>query len=610
MALLNSIITERPKKEGSSFGIVMVHYTRLIPSENNNYSVDNIRELANMIKLSGGIKQNLLARKKTPEEYELIAGHRRRLAVKYLVEEEGLQEYAMLPVHVEKTGDVLSEIDLLLTNCAARERSDWEKMMEVTRLTELVKAMQTGTEEEQERFRQLFGRDPGMTGGRELRKLIAETLGLSETKVANLNHINSSLSPELKERFEGGEIGVSVANEAAGLPAEKQQELAKKEEIKLADVKAAKEEAVSESDTGKEQEQVVGQMCFGDVPGDLTKPPVPEKEEGFPYSADQDSFMLQKEQQIQEECCEIAAEPLSAYGTPKRVYPPDSLIACEGCEGGHDCFCCAMDCRIRGKERYCMDAPLGNPFSCEIVKYGFGEAPDTCQFVNHDLAYHRAGDNEPDPCCKQCQNPCEYMCGRAMKALDQQGVAPVPEATEEVLAADQETEVPDIELLRGMLKKENELLDKFLKVDKVEKLPKDMIRKKKLLVGALAGMLCDLENADGQGTAQATEQPELPVMKNNDQRKAFLDTFHDWPVWFEVPEASEVYYRYDLPDGCSLVICEYHFWKDWVVKFGYEGSPEATWTREYILIPGYHYLNDCQSNRTAMAEKLKEIQKK
>ena len=403
MALLNSIIkAERPKKEGNSFGIVMVHYSRLIPSESNNYSVDNIRELANMIKLSGGVKQNLLARKKTPEEYELIAGHRRRLAVKYLVEEEGLEEFAMLPVHVEKSGDILSEIDLILTNCGARERSDWEKMMEVTRLAELMKAMQTGTEEEQERFRQLFGRDPGMTGGRELRKLIADTLGLSETKVANLNHINSSLAPELKERFEGGEIGVSVANEAAGLPAEKQQELAKKPEIRLADVKAEKKKTVSESDT---EEQIPGQTELLDIPEANL-----ENAGGY----------CENGSESEESTEEMEVEPLSAYGTPKRVYPPDSLISEAGCEGGpYHCFSCAMDCQIRQKDRYCREAPLGNPFPCEIVKGGFTELPEGCQFLNHDLAYHCAGSGEPDPCCKDCQDPCEYICGRAMKALDQ-----------------------------------------------------------------------------------------------------------------------------------------------------------------------------------------------
>lgn len=586
MALLNSIIkAERPKKEGNSFGIVMVHYSRLIPSESNNYSVDNIRELANMIKLSGGVKQNLLARKKTPEEYELIAGHRRRLAVKYLVEEEGLEEFAMLPVHVEKSGDILSEIDLILTNCGARERSDWEKMMEVTRLAELMKAMRTGTEEEQERFRQLFGRDPGMTGGRELRKLIADTLGLSETKVANLNHINSSLAPELKERFEGGEIGVSVANEAAGLPAEKQQELAKKPEIRLADVKAEKKKTVSESDT---EEQIPGQTELLDIPGVNT-----ENADGY----------CENGSKPEKSAAEMEEEPLSAYGTPKRVYPPDSLIATEGCEGGHDCFGCAMDCRIRQEDRYCREAPLGNPFPCEIVKGGFTELPEGCQFVDHDLAYHCAGSGEPDPCCKDCQDPCEYICDRAVRKLDE---AQAEDEEDEP----QETENSDLELLREMLEKENNKLSKMREIGEVTDPFIAMLDKKqKLLVDALTALISSMERQTLSEEEERQEQPELPALKNNDQRKRFLETFREWPVWFEVPQAAEVYYRYDLPDGCSLVICEYHYWASWKVKYGYGGEPECTGTREYLLTPEYHYLEDCKISRTAMIEKLKEIQK-
>ncbi len=105
------------------------------------------------------------------------------------------------------------------------------------------------------------------------------------------------------------------------------------------------------------------------------------------------------------------------------------------------------------------------------------------------------------------------------------------------------------------------------------------------------------------------EQPELPVLRNNDRRKEWLDTFHDWPVWFEVPEAGETYYRYDLPDGSSLVICEYHLWLEWKEKWSNE-NPDSVGTREYLLKPGYHYLADCQSSRTAMIEKLKEVQKK
>lgn len=275
MALLDSIMSERPKEKSVSFSVIMVHYTKLIPSKMNNYSLEGIKELANMIQLSGGVKQNLLARKKTADEYELIAGHRRRLAVKYLVEELGEEQYSMMPVHIEKNDDTLSEINLILTNCAARERSDWEKMMEVERLTELIQAMQSGPEEVRRRFKQTFGVEPGIYG-RELRKVIAGALGLSETKVANLNHINKNLSPELKERFKEGEIGVSVANEAAALPAEVQKKLEEKKEIKLADVKQKK--AVSESDTEKQpiegKEQIEEQIDITDYPECL-----PEAEE-------------------------------------------------------------------------------------------------------------------------------------------------------------------------------------------------------------------------------------------------------------------------------------------------------------------------------------------
>lgn len=227
--------------------------------------------------------------------------------------------------------------------------------------------------------------------------------------------------------------------------------------------------------------------------------------------------------------------------------------------------------------------------------------------MDHDLAYHRAGDGEPDPCCKNCQEPCEYICGRAMKALDQE--AETPEEGQEDAAISQQEEMSDMDLLRGMLEKEKNTLEEMLKVNKVEPHPalEKIIRKKKLLVGALAGTLCDLEQPELLETEDIPEQPELPVLKNNDQRKEWLNTFRDWPIWFEVPQAAEVYYRYDLPDGCSLVICEYHYWLEWMIHYG--DDPERTGTREYLLAPGYHYLEDCKSNRTTMIEKLKEIQK-
>ena len=89
--------------------------------------------------------------------------------------------------------------------------------------------------------------------------------------------------------------------------------------------------------------------------------------------------------------------------------------------------------------------------------------------------------------------------------------------------------------------------------------------------------------------------------------------FAGGPVWFRVPEASEVYYRYDLPDRTALVICEYKYYAAWMENYKNRYSdmnPERTETREYLLTPGYHYLYDCRSNRSTMIDKLKEIQKR
>ena len=164
MAKLENLLSKPTKEDRPGFAVTMIHYSKLYPSRNNNYSLENIQELANMILLSGEVKQNLVARKKAPDEYELIAGHRRRLAVKYLVEERGLERFAMVPVHLEKSDDVRSELNLILINAGARERSDYEKMNEVARLTELLQALQTGTEEDRELFREVSGQEPALVG--------------------------------------------------------------------------------------------------------------------------------------------------------------------------------------------------------------------------------------------------------------------------------------------------------------------------------------------------------------------------------------------------------------------------------------------------------------
>ena len=94
-------------------------------------------------------------------------------------------------------------------------------------------------------------------------------------------------------------------------------------------------------------------------------------------------------------------------------------------------------------------------------------------------------------------------------------------------------------------------------------------------------------------------------LKNEKERKKFLKGYQEWPVWFQVPQASEVYYRYDLPDGYSIVVCEYRYYLEWMEKEVTEDS-EQVGIRIYLLTPGYKYLYNCRSNETAVLKHLQQ----
>lgn len=113
--------------------------------------------------------------------------------------------------------------------------------------------------------------------------------------------------------------------------------------------------------------------------------------------------------------------PLSAVGKPKKVYPEGSALSTPGCEGGYSCFSCGRDCQTRQEGRYCVDAPLGNPFTCTTMNVHENlrtDIGDKCMFVNLDLARIRSGDKEPVPCCKECTEKCGYECNRSAHGVN------------------------------------------------------------------------------------------------------------------------------------------------------------------------------------------------
>lgn len=168
--------------------------------------------------------------------------------------------------------------------------------------------------------------------------------------------------------------------------------------------------------------------------------------------------------------------------------------------------------------------------------------------------------------------------------------------------------------VKDYLWEEKQTLNEYEAVNKTETLPGLVMIRQRMLVEALELLLekmTDPEDDPEEAVAECV-QPELPILRNNEQRKAFLAEYKTWPVWFEVPQAAETYYRYDLPDGSSIVVCEYHKWRAWVEKYPdmYPDGPEALCERHYLLKPGYHYLQDCSAPETVLINHLKDVQKK
>lgn len=319
---------------------------------------------------------------------------------------------------------------------------------------------------------------------------------------------------------------------------------------------------------------------------------------------------------------------LSAYELAKSEYPEGSLLATAGCGNKYTCFSCAQNCGIRQEFRYCTTAPLGNPFSCTtmaVLENLKAEVGDRCQFLNIDLAPHRAGDGEADPCCRNCKEPCGYRCQRSSQG---EGILDAEyrelEAVEEV-ATSQCPEInsesfDELAEIRRILQKEQKRLHEYLEVGDI---PTATMFKQKTIVAALAAMVCDLGNEQPEAEAQekAAVQPELPKFKNNNQRKDWLNSYKSWGLWYLDDNIGVEYYKYDFDNGARLIAEVYHVgFQAWAAKYcdAYEtcflhlvGGPEppkgqygiGKWTRneKYSRHP---------NSETELVEFLKELQKK
>lgn len=240
-------------------------------------------------------------------------------------------------------------------------------------------------------------------------------------------------------------------------------------------------------------------------------------------------------------------------------------------------------------------------------------------------------------CCSQCPDDCNSRC-RWIPEKNCQPAAETPDEkqqedhtgeTTEMVKDIVNTDLPaawpkdlkdipvptDVEII-GYLYDEERRLKEFFEAEKEDPgLPHMTILKQQLIVGGLRIIKNLVE--DCKEEPEESEQPPLPIMRNNDQRKEWLRNYKSWGLWYEDKNVGIKYYKYDFANGARLIVEE----------FAPDPSEKSQWytpgEHHYMHLVGgpkpeckndkgwsYHSrYNKYQNSETELVEFLKEIQK-
>ncbi len=188
-------------RSSSTEDIELIPIGEITSSKENFYSLKEIDELADTILLCG-LMHNLFVERIADGTNILKSGHRRLLALKKLVA-DGHNKYALAPCKVvHQENEVMSEIKLIVANSTARDLSEYERTQQASRLKALL----------------MQAKENGVKIPGRLRDIVADTMQVSKTKVAQMDCINNNLQKDLKQEFQDGKINFSTAYEMAKLP--------------------------------------------------------------------------------------------------------------------------------------------------------------------------------------------------------------------------------------------------------------------------------------------------------------------------------------------------------------------------------------------------------
>lgn len=672
----------------------------LVPTKENFYNTRNIDKLKASIKITGYLMQPILIENIDGKD-QVLAGHRRRLCCIELVN-EGDTRFEKVPcmyaaeIKISEDEDLSPEQKEAITPFMRqfkviqannyRDKNDWERMQEALEMEKIVKNLKEKV---------------GITG--TVRENLKDLLGVSNAQFGRYKNISNHLIQELMEEFQDGGINISVADAAASLKPELQQQayemFMKNKVLSLPDIQLLKD---------RQELDIPGQMTIEQATRqqkpqeDETPIPVDLQIERFfeslkknttarirngdklmsvkmlsmlycyvkirngylNYQGHQDkiTFNPDSQEEVEMSWQELTEELIKRYSVKKPVKmitidapeKPDKKEINSGkcihrkgfhctlseaqkvAEGdGEKCNeKCCWNCKKHGDCGYECDSSAHRPTKQPEQKEK--TEPEKCITgkSGSGICGAAAYCDNPYNCCLQCPEDCNSRCEWIEESCQPAAETPdkkqqedhsgdstkmvkhlrnadkIPDAWPEEL---KDIPIPSTGDLSIYLQKQEDLLKQMTEVEKEEAgFPELVIKKQQMLVAGLRILKNIVEDCQ-----EEPEQPGLPIMKNNDQRKEWLRNYKSWGLWYEDKNVGIKYYKYDFANGARLIVEE----------FAPDPSEKSQWytpgEHHYMHLVGgpkpeckndkgwsYHSrYNKYQNSETELVEFLKEIQK-
>ena len=249
------------KKEvkNNQITITPIHYKNLVRGKYQycDATDEYIKEFAESILIAQGIKQNLVVKQVETDKYEIIAGHKRAAAAKYIDQVLGIKGYELLPCSIENLSDARTEMSTYVTN------DYYEPTLEQT----IIKIK--GMKELLEKYPDAF---PDFPTKGSMTSRIAKRLGMRETSVKETLAISNNISPKGMEAIAKGELTQSTAYELSKLDKKEQDKQLEQGDVTVASLRAVQKEKkeVTTSPTSDYLEKENNLDATKQLPGQLT----------------------------------------------------------------------------------------------------------------------------------------------------------------------------------------------------------------------------------------------------------------------------------------------------------------------------------------------------